>query len=56
MVFYIFTGLVVVAVGWMVARSGVMRAWIRGHGHDPSSAGNIRQDEIGRTATWNDDG
>jgi hypothetical protein len=56
MAFYILVSILCVGAAWLVSRSGVMRAWVRGHGRDPRSAGNIRDDEIGRTATWKEDG
>jgi hypothetical protein len=39
MAFYILVGLVVVLLGWILARSPVMKAWLRGRGSDPSSSG-----------------
>jgi hypothetical protein len=54
--FYILVGLVVVLLGWILARSPVMKAWLRGRGSDPSSSGIDRMNEAGRDATWRDDG
>jgi len=47
---------VVVLLGWGLARSSVMKAWLRGRGSDPSSSGIDRMNEAGRDATWRDDG
>ncbi len=55
MVFYIFVGLVVVVLGWLLARSGVMRAWVRGRSSDPYGAATRDQEAFGG-ATWRDDG
>jgi predicted kinase len=56
MVFYMFLGLVAIVIVRQLARSRVMRAWLRGRSSDPSASAKLRSDESQRRNSWTDDG
>ena len=46
MAFYILVSIAVVLGVWMLARSRVLRAWLRGRGSDPSASATARDNDI----------
>lgn len=50
--------LAVAPVAWWIARSPVLRAFLRGHGTDPSRFGSWQDhlDDIGLGPSWRSDG
>jgi hypothetical protein len=59
MIFYTFVGLVVLSVGWLVARSPQLKQLIRGRGADAGRFGNRLDhffDQQGTGQGWRDDG